>query len=337
MREFIIDKNSDGIRLDKFMCSVMPNISFGEACKALRKKKVRVNGKHKGGTHRVSNGEHIQIYMNDEFFETNSPIHDFSWKNCPTDTDIEYEDENILIANKPSGLPSQADGGTDSLENRIRAMLFKKGEIDITATPIFIPSLCHRIDRNTSGLVLAAKNAAALRAANRLIKDKKIRKFYLCQAEKTPNPPSGEICGWLVKDETRHKMKFFDKKPSDPTAAECRTLYRVIKGGTPCVIEAELLTGRTHQIRASFSHIGCPLCGDVKYGAAKTADKSYQRLVSYKLIFDFEPCGSPLDYLSHKTFELSSLKPYKDDKPKDAEIMPFQAGSGYSLSANRPC
>ena len=115
MREFIIDKNSDGIRLDKFMCSVMPNISFGEACKALRKKKVRVNGKHKGGTHRVSNGEHIQIYMNDEFFETNSPIHDFSWKNCPTDTDIEYEDENILIANKPSGLPSQAVGGAESL------------------------------------------------------------------------------------------------------------------------------------------------------------------------------------------------------------------------------
>ena len=88
MREFIIDKNSDGIRLDKFMYGVMPNIKFGEVCKALRKKKVRVNGKHKDGTYRVSNGEHIQIYMNDEFFETNSPIHDFSWKNCPTDTEI---------------------------------------------------------------------------------------------------------------------------------------------------------------------------------------------------------------------------------------------------------
>lgn len=307
MKEFIIDKNSDGIRLDKFMCGVMPNIKFGEVCKALRKKKVRVNGKHKDGTYRLSDGEHIQIYMNDEFFESNTTVCDFLWKGCATDTDIEYEDENILVANKPSGLPSQADGGADSLENRIRAMLLKNGEIDTSGIPIFIPSLCHRIDRNTSGLVIAAKNAAALRAANRLIKDKKIRKFYICQTEKAPNPPSGEIHGWLVKDETRRKMRFFDTKPSDPTAAECRTLYRVVNGGSPCVVEAELLTGRTHQIRASFSHIGCPLCGDVKYGAKKTDNKSYQRLISYKLIFDFEPCGSVLDYLSHKTIELSNL------------------------------
>ena len=148
MREFIIDKNSDGIRLDKFMCGVMPNISFGEVCKALRKKKVRVNGKHKDGTHRVSNGEHIQIYMNDEFFETNSPIHDFSWKNCPTDTDIEYEDENILIANKPSGLPSQADGGADlktgfarcylkkaKSTSRQRRFLFRHCATESTETP----------------------------------------------------------------------------------------------------------------------------------------------------------------------------------------------------------
>lgn len=307
MKEYIIDKNSDGIRLDKFMCSVMPNIKFGEVCKALRKKKVRVNGKHKDGSYRVSNGEHIQIYMNDEFFEASVPVCDFPWKGCSTDIDIEYEDDNILVASKPSGLPSQADGGTDSLENRIRSMLLKKGEIDTSAASIFIPSLCHRIDRNTSGLVIAAKNASALRTVNRLIKEKKLRKFYLCQTEKPPVPPSGEICGWLIKDETQRKMKFFDKKPSDPGAADCRTLYRVVSAGSPCVVEAELLTGRTHQIRASFSHIGCPLCGDVKYGAAKTADNSYQRLISYKLIFDFEPYGSTLDYLSHKTIELSAL------------------------------
>lgn len=304
MREFIIDKNNDGIRLDKFMCGVMPNAKFGEVCKALRKKKVRVNGKHRDGAYRVLRGEHVQIYMNDEFFENGADTPDFPWKHCRTDVSVEYEDENILVANKPSGLPSQADGGADSLENRIRALLLKRGEIDMLSVPVYVPSLCHRIDRNTSGLVIAAKNAAALRAANRLIKYKKIRKFYLCNTENEPIPPNGEICGWLVKDGIHRKMHFFDTKPNNPGAAACKTLYRVIRGGSPCVVEAELLTGRTHQIRASLSHIGCPLCGDVKYGASKTADKSYQQLVSYKLFFDFEPCGSILDYMSHKIIKL---------------------------------
>lgn len=308
MKEFVSDKNTDGVRLDKFMCTVMPAVKFGEICKALRKKKVRINGKHQNGTYRLVKGDVIQIYMNDELFGGSSDTDDikFSFMECSKSISVLYEDENIIITDKPTGLPSQeSDGGMDSLENRVRHYLYKKGEIDINAAVPFIPSLCHRIDRNTSGLVIAAKNAAALRAINSLIKEKKIRKFYLCRTDNLPPASQGEISGWLAKDGKSRKMRFYDARPTNIQAHYCQTFYRVISSNRPYLIEAELLTGRTHQIRASFAHIGCPLCGDVKYGAQKNNQNTYQELNAYKLIFDFKPSGGITDYLSGRVFELS--------------------------------
>lgn len=300
MKEFIIDKNSDGTRLDKFMLKVMPNIKTGELYKALRKKKIRINGKHKDGAERLRLNDVVQIYMNDEFFETEKK--EFLWQDASCDINIVYEDENIIIADKPSGMPSQdTDDIRDSLESRIRSYLYKNGEINTNSSPLFIPSLCHRIDRNTEGLVIAAKNAPSLRIITEKIKSKEIRKFYLCETEKSPKPVQGDIHGWLIKDEKNRKMIFSKTEPKQKNAGYCETSYRTLRDGSPALLEVELHTGRTHQIRAGFSFMGCPLVGDIKYGAKPDGNKTYQHLISYKIIFDFKSLGNELDYLSGKT------------------------------------
>lgn len=301
MKKFIIDKNADGQRLDKFMQRIMTNAKPGEVYKSLRKKKVRVNGKHKDGTYRLCAGDEVCMYINDEFFASEPAS--FPWQNADSNVNIVYEDENILIANKPGGMPSQdTDETTDSLESRIRSYLYQKGEIDTNASPLFIPSLCHRIDRNTAGLVIAAKTSAALRIINEKIRNREIRKFYLCETEHTPAPPSGSIRGWMRRDNKAKKMVFYEKEI--PDGSRCETLYRTIKSGMPALVEAELLTGKTHQIRAGFSHLGCPLTGDVKYGARHDGKRDYQHLLSYKIIFDFKSESGILEYLTGKEIVL---------------------------------
>ena len=300
MKEFIIEKDFDGQRLDKLMFKLMPTLRASEIYMSLRKKKVRVNGKHKDGTYRLNYGDVVWIYMNDECFSENIVKH--SWISAKSDISVVYEDENIIIANKPSGMPSQdIDGNSDSLESRMRSYLYKKGEIDLNSPLSFIPSLCHRIDRNTSGLVIMAKTASALRIINQKIKDREIRKFYICETETAPSPQSGKICGWLFRDQGMRKMIFSTTKPeTNPDAVWCETIYKTLKGGSPATVEAELLTGRTHQIRAGFSYIGSPLRGDVKYGAKADGGSQYQRLTSYKIIFDFNTPSGELEYLSGK-------------------------------------
>lgn len=301
MKEFKITEKDSNIRLDKFMVKVMPSAKSSEIYKSLRKKKVRVNGKHQDGAYRLTNGDIVQMYISDEFFETEKT--DYAWKTASPTIKVVYEDTNIIVADKPSGMPSQdIDGNTDSLESRIRAYLYKKGEIDFDASPVFIPSLCHRIDRNTSGLVIAAKNSAALRLMNQKIKNKEIRKFYLCETESVPNSLTGVIKGWLLKDEKNRKMLFYNHKVNNSTY--CETVYTTVRQTSPVLIEAELLTGRTHQIRACLSHIGCPLIGDIKYGAKPDGKKNFQHLISHRLIFDFKSDSGILNYLKGKTISL---------------------------------
>lgn len=304
MKQFVIDKNADGMRLDKFMQKVMPDAKAGEIFKSLRKKKVRVNGKHKDGAFRLTEGDEVCMYINDELFGEEKQ--EFPWQKVCGDIDVVYEDENIIIANKPGGMPSQdTDGITDSLESRIRAYLYKKGEIDRNTSPLFVPSLCHRIDRNTSGLVIAAKNAAALRIINEKIKNREIRKFYLCETEHTPLPEKGKISGWIMKDSKTKKMIFSERYFEG--GSRCETLYRTVKRGTPALVEAELLTGKTHQIRAGLAYIGCPLVGDVKYGAKKDGKRDYQHLLAYKVIFDFKTDSGKMEYLKGKKTEVNFL------------------------------
>ncbi len=298
MKEFLISKNDADVRLDKFMMKVMPTSKSGDIYKALRKKKVRVNGKHKNGDYRLNAGDTVCMYINDEFFGSEKKF--YPWMSASGDISVVYEDENILVADKPSGLMSQDDG--DSLESRVRSYLYKKGEVDLDAVPLFIPSLCHRIDRNTSGLLIAAKNSSALRILNEKIKNREIRKFYLCETEKAPNPKKGTIEGFLLKDERTRKMSFHKNEVKG--SSYCKSEYKTLKTGDTNLLEVEILTGKTHQIRASLSYIGCPLLGDVKYGASKNGEKDFQHLTAYKVLFDFKTDAGILEYLKGKEITL---------------------------------
>ncbi len=306
MKEFTVNKNNEGVRLDKFMFKVMPTLKSGEIYMSLRKKKVRVNGKHKDGAYRLCLGDSVCIYMNDECFSS-TPTR-FSWQHSSCVIDIIYEDENIVIANKPSGMPSQdISSSSDSLESRLRSYLYKKGELDLDTDTPFIPSLCHRIDRNTSGLVIMAKNAPALRIMNQKIKDREVRKLYLCEAEAVPSPPQGVAKGWLKRDSHTKRTVFLENEPSDKTdTTYCKTRYKTLRDTYPVLIEAELLTGRTHQIRATLSHLGASLLGDVKYGAKRDGNSEYQHLISYKIIFDFNSPSGELEYLKGKEITLNT-------------------------------
>ena len=298
MKEFIIGKNDKDLRLDKFLSKVMASAGQGIIYKSLRKKKIKVNGKRvTDGSLRICEGDRLEIYCNDDLFlvtESTKPITPIL--NHPLF--VLYEDEHIIVMNKPSGLPSQAEPGEDSLEAEMRDYLIRKGDFDPKRENTFLPSLCHRIDRNTSGAVIGAKDAESLRILNQKIKDKEIRKFYLCETQGTPEPQTGEIIGYLKKDEKQRKMVFFENKV--PDSLSCHTRYRVLKPGDIATVEAEILTGRTHQIRAGFSHLGHPLVGDVKYGAKKDGRNTFQRLVAYKLVFDFTTESGCLSYLTGK-------------------------------------
>ncbi len=286
------------MRLDKFLSKVMASAGQGIIYKSLRKKKIKVNGKRiTDGSLRISERDRLEVYCNDELFtvlestKPTTPILNHTLV-------VLYEDEHIIVMNKPSGLPSQGEPGEDSLEAEMRDYLIRKGDFNPEKENTFLPSLCHRIDRNTAGLVIGAKDAESLRILNQKIKDKEIRKFYLCETQGTPEPPAGEIIGYLKKDENARRMIFHEQKV--PDSLSCHTRYRVLKPGGIATVEAEILTGRTHQIRAGFAHLGHPLVGDVKYGANKDGKHTFQHLVAYKLIFDFTTESGCLAYLSGK-------------------------------------
>lgn len=298
MRELTINKNDAGQRLDKFLTKYMPSMPSSLLYKSLRKKCVRVNNKHiTDGAYILNEGEVLRLYMNDEFFpqaqKTNTSI-----TSLPS-PDIVYEDENIIIADKEAGLVVHSDESKDSdtLINRIQNYLIQKGEFTPSDEHSFTPSLCNRLDKNTSGLIIAAKNAVSLRIINEKIKNREIKKYYLCAVE--GNPPNSNILNAYLERKDKHVIVTdYPTENSKPI----KTGYRVIeKRDGYSVLEVELFTGRTHQIRAHLSHIGFPLLGDVKYGA-KRIKNSYHQLHSYKLKFDFVTDASVLEYLGGKEF-----------------------------------
>lgn len=301
MREIKISKSDSGIRLDKLLFKLMPDAPSGVVYKSLRKKRVKVNGKRvTDGKALLNQGDVLELYINDEFFGESKPKSK-SWENNgPANPQIIYIDENIAVLNKRSGLPSQDIEGQEgnSLESEFRRYLYKMGELKDGA---YIPSLCHRIDRNTSGLVIAAKNIAAHRIITEKIKNKEIRKFYMCRVEGRLQPKTGVLEGYITKT-AENRFRFTKEKTKDGKKS-CLS-YRVIgHEGNTTAVEVELLSGRTHQIRATMSSLGHPILGDVKYGAAP-AGGEYQELTAYKLIFAFTTPAGELDYLKNKVIEI---------------------------------
>lgn len=293
MRKIIVGKNDAGQRLDSFLGKLLKDAPKSLLYKWLRKKRIKVNSKKQEIFYRLCEGDEILLYVNDEFFLENENL--YSEKNF-SDLKVCYEDENILIADKPKGMSVHSDGkNEENLIDNIRVYLYKKGEYTPETENVFAPQLCHRIDKNTSGLVIAAKNAEALRIINEKIRIREIRKQYLLYAEGGFKEKKGTIKGYTKKDEKTNTVKFsFDYFEG---AKEAITEYECLDGGQ---VLAELKTGRTHQIRASFSAIGHPLVGDVKYGAKKDGKKTYQNLRAKKIIFDFKTESGILNYLKGK-------------------------------------
>lgn len=301
MKTLTVGKNEEGLRLDSFLAKLFPKAPKSLIYKWIRKKRIKINGKKQDISHRLCEGEEISLYINDEFFEDEKLTRTEEYNGFSKNISVIYEDENILIANKPKGLSAHCDktSGKDNLVDYIRAYLFEKGEYNPKSELVFAPQLCHRIDKNTQGLVIAAKNAKSLRIINEKIKNREIKKFYILKAEGEFSQKSGEICGYTKKDKKNNKVKF-SFSPFEG-AQEAKTLYRVLENG---LVEAQLETGRGHQIRASFAAMGHPLSGDVKYGAKKDGKKDYQNLKAYKIIFDFKTDSGHLNYLKGQAVEL---------------------------------
>ncbi|MBR5152473.1 MAG: RluA family pseudouridine synthase [Clostridia bacterium] len=302
MKTIIVGKNDENQRLDKFLGKLIPDVPMSVLYKSLRKKRVKVNGKRvTDGSLRLCAGDSLDLYLNDELFgEKPTGI----YQSLTPDLQVVYEDGHILVMDKPWGMLSQSET-EESLEGHMRAYLMNKGEFCPEGELTFLPSLCHRIDRNTDGLVIGAKDAESLRILNEKIKNREIRKFYLCELEDAPRPEQGEIRLWMKKDQRKNKMELTHEGDGD--AVFCHTRYRVLKKGKPALVEAELLTGRTHQIRAGFGSLGCPLVGDVKYGAEKNG-RRFQHLTAKRLVFSFVSDAGILQYLNGKEIVLPDRK-----------------------------
>ncbi len=308
MKEFIVAENDANLRVDKFVIKVCPSLPKSLLNKYIRLKRVKINDKRCTNDQRLSLGDNVKLYINDELFAGKEE--DNAFLNIKPDIEIAYEDENILIADKRVGLIVHSDDkeSYNTLISHIKAYLYNKGEYDPENENTFVPALCNRIDRNTSGLVIAAKNAVALREMNDIIKHRKIEKRYLAVVLGTPSPKKGTINAFLTRDEKEKKVYVSDHKQVG--AKDISTKYEVVSSnGKTSLVDIELLTGRTHQIRASFAHIGNPLYGDGKYAVTsrdKDAPKHHQ-LCAYKLIFTLNDYVGALSYLKGKTI-ISSLR-----------------------------
>ena len=305
VRTFTIGKNDAGQRLDRFLAKAVPLLPASLAQKYVRIKRIKVNGARAQRDQRLSEGDLIQCYVNDEFFDAPDENNVYLTIAAPK-VNIVYEDENIVLLDKPAGMLCHAgDGGSGvTLIDHLLAYLYQKREWRPREENAFTPALCNRIDRNTSGLVIAAKNAEALRILNEKIKDREIAKYYLCVCLGRPNPPKGRIECVLRKDERENKMRVYHHAVPDGRSAI--TLYdTLITKGALSLVEVELLTGRTHQIRASFADIGHPLLGDGKYGVGAENRKygeTAQLLCSHRLRFDFPTDAGLLEYLRGRAF-----------------------------------
>lgn len=309
MKSFTINKNDAGQRLDKFISKSVPLLPQALLYKYVRIKRIKVNGKRGEISTRLSEGDTVEMYINDEFFKKAPEKYDFL--KASKNISIVYEDENIILCDKKAGVLCHPDENeyTDNLINRIKRYLYEKGEFNPDEENSFAPALVNRIDRNTGGIVIAAKNSEALRILNQKMKDREMHKFYLCIVHGTPKKKSGILEGYLTKDEDKNLVKISENKSNN--AKEIRTKYKVLDSKKDLsLIEVELLTGRTHQIRAHFASIGNPLLGDGKYGT-NAQNKKYgykkQCLYSYKLIFDFTTDAGILEYLNGREFTVDDV------------------------------
>lgn len=310
MTEITISKNDAGQRADRFLTKAYPNLSLPLICKLMRKKRIKLNGAKAEPATKLSEGDVFRFYLSEELLDTGGREKKADFRCVPPELNIIYEDENILLCDKPAGMVVHEDNDntSDTLINRIKCYLWKKGEYDPDSEKSFVPALCNRIDRNTCGIVIAAKNAEALRILNQKIRDRELVKLYLCLVQGTLPKKQDTMTAYLEKLPDENRVIISGRKtPSNRTII---TKYRVLEeAGGSSLLEVDLLTGRTHQIRAHFAYIGHPLLGDGKYGSNKinrAEGFGFQALCSYKLRFEFTTSAGCLEYLNHREFSVKN-------------------------------
>lgn len=292
MRTFTVSEEDSGKRVDRYIQKKMPELPFSLLSKTFRKRDVKVNGSRVKENYPLTAGDRVDLYIPDDF-GSDSP--------ASIDIPVIFEDTNILVVNKPQGIAVQDDSGI-SAENILRSAAVSGGSSISEA----FPALCHRLDRNTGGLLLLAKNQDALNILVEKFKNREIHKKYLCVVHGCPEKSYARLDAFLVKDRNKSQVKIYPDRV--PGSVPIKTNYKILQtSGELSLLEVELVTGRTHQIRAHLAWLGHPVLGDGKYGI-NSINRRYgfnrQLLWSSCLRFDFHTDAGVLNYLNGKTITM---------------------------------
>lgn len=306
MKSFTAGSNENGVRLIRFVEGVTKDMPRSMMYKAFRNKRIKVNGKRAEPDTRLSAGDLIELYINDEFFPVGKPAAKTAKPRRQPPVTVVYEDENFAVLYKPAHLLCHSDRtGDANLVDAFAAYLEAKGEYDPHAEKRFAPALCNRLDRGTEGLVLAAKSYAALRDLNAIIRDDMMKKEYLTIT--VGAPPQGRFVAWLQHSEKNNKVRIHARESEG--YKQIITEVTVIRQAGPFALcRIGLITGRTHQIRAHLAYLGHPVLGDIKYGNHKMNERTglkTQALCAQRLTFGRIPEGNTLQYLSGRVIKLN--------------------------------
>ena len=306
MKSFTAGPNENGVRLSRFVEGVTKDMPRSMMYKAFRNKRIKVNGKRAEPDTRLSAGDLIELYINDEFFPVGKPAAKTAKPRRQPPVTVVYEDENFAVLYKPAHLLCHSDRtGDANLVDAFASYLEAKGEYDPHAEKRFAPALCNRLDRGTEGLVLAAKSYAALRDLNAIIRDDMMKKEYLTIT--VGAPPQGRFVAWLQHSEKNNKVRIHARESEG--YKQIITEVTVIRQAGPFALcRIGLITGRTHQIRAQLAYLGHPVLGDIKYGNHKMNERTglkTQALCAQRLTFGRIPEGNTLQYLSGRVIKLN--------------------------------
>ena len=310
MKSFTVNKSDAGQRLDRLLKKKYPALPNSLMYKEIRKKNIKVNKKRCDAAYTLALGDTVELYLKDDVLQEKKAYYDFM--RAPKEIDIIYEDGNLMLINKKAGILCHPDGKeyVNTLISSVKRRLYESGEWE-PENSSFTPALANRLDRNTAGIIIATKNAAALKELNCAIKNRNIEKHYLAAVHGEFKIKSAVLEAYITKDEKKNTVTVFDNETKN--AKKIITKYTVIDSyGGKSLIDIDLITGRTHQIRAHMAHIGHPLIDDGKYG--KESGRFRQALCSYKLIF--KGGFNLLSYMTGREFTLKDCEIYNKFKER---------------------